>query len=241
MAGIDKTYVKSWEDYVAVRDFCQSYGIVKDDFGNTFCPLDFLAEYEEFEFKESLERQKQRYIDYYKDPKRIEDAKSFLGEDWEPTPGGEGEIVIWNTPTYFDIWLIRNCPLQIIQDRLKQQYSSCYEDILERRSEYDTYQRPKPGKHFKVKLEKGCSFPKIKVSCWWGIQVWSPRGWLYDEELGLWSHWLECRSWNTNTMDLHGTMTKRKLARVILSIGFPPGVVLQIFGRYHRFFVEIKK
>ena len=34
MAGIDKTYVTSWSDYVKVRDWARSVGTVKDDFGN---------------------------------------------------------------------------------------------------------------------------------------------------------------------------------------------------------------
>ena len=46
MAGIDKTYIKSWEQYVELRDFFTSCGEVTDDYGNIFRPIDYLRERE---------------------------------------------------------------------------------------------------------------------------------------------------------------------------------------------------
>ena len=103
MAGIDKTYVTCWEDYKAAYDWALSVGTVTDDFGNIFAPFDWMAEWEEAEFKESIEAQKERYRNYYKDPKHVQEAKDALGEDWEPDKEGIGELTLWNTPTYFDI------------------------------------------------------------------------------------------------------------------------------------------
>lgn len=40
MAGIDKTYVKSWQDYCEIVDWCNSVGEVTDDYGKTFRPID---------------------------------------------------------------------------------------------------------------------------------------------------------------------------------------------------------
>ena len=103
MAGIDKTYVSTWEDYKAAYDWASSVGTVKDDFGNVFAPLDWIAEWEEAEFKECIEAQKERYRNYYTDPTHVQEAKSALGQDWEPDKEGKAEIVLWNTPTYFDV------------------------------------------------------------------------------------------------------------------------------------------
>lgn len=240
MAGIDKTYVTCWEDYKAVYDWALQVGTVKDDFGNVFAPLDWMAEYEEPEFKESIEAQKERYRNYYADPKHLQEAKDVLGQDWEPEPEGTGELVLWNTPTYFDVWLIRNCPIDFIQDRLRQQYGKSYIEIKERRSEYDLYTRPAASKHFKVLPLS--SFPRIRARNLWLYIQSENSDWMYDDEMGEWSHWLECRQWNTNTMDAKGPITRRKLKRIISKCGFPAGVKLRVCSNYgHVFEVVIKK
>ena len=240
MAGIDKTYVTCWEDYKAVYDWASSGGTVTDDFGGVFAPLDWMAEWEEAEFKESIEAQRERYRNYYKDPKHVQEAKSALGENWEPDKEGKGELVLWNTPTYFDIWLIRYCPIDFIQGRLKQQYASSYIEIKERRSEYDHYVRPAASSHFKI-LPLG-SFPRIRQrNLRLGVQV-EDTDWMYSDETGEWHHWLECREWNTNTETIRGPFTRRKFKRYIKKCGFPAGVRLRVYSNYGHFFeVVIKK
>ena len=42
MAGIDKTYVKTWDEYKDVLDWCDSVGIVTDDYGNKMHPSKWL-------------------------------------------------------------------------------------------------------------------------------------------------------------------------------------------------------
>lgn len=48
------------------------------------------------------------------------------------------EYVLWNTPTWFDRWLWKNCPLSFIHDRMKEVYDK------ETLDEFDswTYQKP---------------------------------------------------------------------------------------------------
>jgi hypothetical protein len=240
MAGIDKTYVRTWEDYKAAYDWALSVGTVTDDFGNVFAPFDWMAEYEESEFKESIEAQKERYRNYYKDPEHVRQAKDALGEDWEPDKEGIGELTLWNTPTYFDIWLIRNCPIDFIQGRLKQQYVSSYDELKERRSEYDTYVRPAASKHFKVLPLS--SFPRIRGRNLTLYIQSEDSDWMYNDETRKWHHWLECKEWNTNTMNARGPITRRKLKRIILKCGFPAGVRLRVCSNYgHVFEVVIKK
>ena len=240
MAGIDKTYVTNWTDYKEAYDWAKSVGTVTDDFGNIFAPLDWMAEYEEAEFKESIEAQKERYRNYYKDPKHVQEAKDALGNDWEPEPEGKGELVLWNTPTYFDVWLIRYCPIDFIQERLRQQYGSSYIEIKERRSEYDHYVRPAASSHFKI-LPLG-SFPRIRQrDLRLHVQI-KDTDWMYSEETGKWHHWLECREWNTNTETIKGPITRRKFKRYIKKCGFPAGVRLRCYSSYGHFFeVVIKK
>ena len=240
MAGIDKTYVTCLEDYVEVKDWASSVGTVTDDFGNTFSPLDWMAEYEETEFNESIKSQRNWWIDFYEDPTHLQKAKESLGQDWEFKSEEVGELVLWNTPTYFDIWLIRNCPIDFIQKRLQFQYSDSYEEIKERRSEYDLYVRPAASKHFKVLPLS--SFPRIRARNLWLYIQSEGSDWMYDDEMKLWSHWLECRQWNTNTMDAKGPITRRKLKRIISKCGFPAGVKLRVCSNYgHVFEVVIKK
>lgn len=239
MAGIDKTYVTCWEDYKAAYNWAESIGTVTDDFGNVFAPLDWMAEYEESEFKESIEAQKERYRNYYKDPKHLQEAKDFLGQDWEPEPEGIGELVLWNTPTYFDVWLIRYCPIQFIQERLKQQYSD-YEELKARNSEFDHYIRPAASSHFKI-LPPG-SFPRIRQKdLRLDIQTMDNE-WAYSEKDGKWYNLLECRDFNTNTETIKGPITRRKFKRYIKKCGFPAGVRLRVYSNYgHLFEVVIKK
>jgi hypothetical protein len=204
VAGIDKTYVTCWEDYVEVKDWALQVGVVRDDFGNIFSPIDWLPEYEETNFT------------------------------------GRRELVLWNTPTYFDVWLIRYCPIDFIQGRLKQQYGSSYIEIKERRSEYDHYVRPAASSHFKVLPLS--SFPRIRARNLWLYIQSESSDWMYDDETGEWHHWLECRQWNTNTMDAKGPITRRKLKRIISKCGFPAGVKLRVCSNYgHVFEVVIKK
>ena len=159
MAAIDKTYIKSWEQYAEIRDFFTSCGEVIDDYGNVFKPIDYLWKREENEFKETVERLSKEAIERYKGG----------GYDWSFehgyitqeeydnfNPYDYVDIPIMNTPTVFDIWMIRNCQhIEWLQDDLKDKYSGgwsktaftehndddLYYQILNHTSCYDTYQR----------------------------------------------------------------------------------------------------
>ena len=77
----------------------------------------------------------------------IENRMRNYGETYEKAYKN-AEILLWNTPFYFDRWLIKNCPIQFIQDRLKYQYDDEYEQIKNGTSAYDTYKRTGLGKNF---------------------------------------------------------------------------------------------
>ena len=42
MAGIDKTYIKSYKDYKKVLDWCKNIDVVIDDYGNKIQPYSWL-------------------------------------------------------------------------------------------------------------------------------------------------------------------------------------------------------
>ena len=79
---------------------------------------------------------------YYPDCKSYEDWLVYVDENF-------GEICLWNTPIWFDIFLIRNCPVGFIQDRLKEQYDDLYNDILNKTGEF-TERKAKVGHSFKL-------------------------------------------------------------------------------------------
>lgn len=166
MAAIDKTYLKRWEDYTSLRSWLQSIGKVTDDFDNVFRPIDFFwNEWTEDKFNECIQREL----------KRVEESYSKGGYKWYLDEGLMTQeeydnfipfdhvsgIPIWNTPRFFDVWLIRNCPFDFIQNRLKEQYGggwsketfshpdedNMYIQIKNKTSCYDTYKRNGLGKN----------------------------------------------------------------------------------------------
>ena len=169
MAAIDKTYLKRWEDYSALKSWLQSIGKVTDDFGNTFRPLDyFWDEWKEEQFNSCIQKELERVKKLYSEGgyKWYLDEGLMTQDEYDnfiPFNHVSG-IPAWNTPRYFDVWLIRNCPFDFIQDRLKEQYGggwsketftnpdedNMYLQIKNKTSCYDTYQRNGLGKNIRI-------------------------------------------------------------------------------------------
>lgn len=169
MAAIDKTYLKRWEDYSALKSWLQSIGKVTDDFGNTFRPLDyFWDEWTEEQFNSCIQKELERVKKSYSEGgyKWYLDEGLMTQEEYDnfiPFDHVSG-IPVWNTPRYLDIWLIRNCPFDFIQDRLKEQYGggwsketftnpdedNMYLQIKNKTSCYDTYKRNGLGKNIRI-------------------------------------------------------------------------------------------
>lgn len=126
MASIDKTYLYRWEDYVKLRDWCKSVGTIVDDYGNTLTPLNWLWENDEDNFNEVITRQIKNCEERYQrgECKYLVDEGYITQEEydnWDVMKHIWG-IPVWNTSTELDVWLIRNCPLDFIQERLREQY-----------------------------------------------------------------------------------------------------------------------
>ena len=166
------------------------------------------------------------------------DKENFDGEKYRP---------VWNTPTYLDIWLIRNCPLGFIQDRLKEQYGGgwskeaftdhndedMYYQILNYTSPYDVNWRildcsPK----FSIQYKVNNKF-KDDDLCWWvEVLTW---GWWYNEEHNMWYHDDEALPINSSHAYFKGNIGKRKLARLIKHWCLPKGTQIRFVGDYKRY------
>lgn len=215
MAGIDKTYLKKWNQYKALYDWCVGVGEVIDDWGNKFRPLDWLLD--------------------------------WTYEEWmERTENETEEVPVWNTPEYLDIYLIRYCPLDFIQDRLKEQYGegwsktafcqtySTYDEILNRTSIYDTYQR-NGVKNPKFKWDLFQSMKGVKNLSWW-VRM-DDYEWSYDEVANYWwpsdEVYHSKSEWISNIATINGKLTKRKLARILRKWNLPKGTKLHFNGMFN--------
>lgn len=245
MAGIDKTYVSNWSTFKEIRDW---------------------AENQSFTLKNG---KKIDLIDYFYYPDLTEEEFNKYKEDYNKIyPEYEYEIVLWNTPTYVDIWLIRNCPFEIIQDRLKEQYSGgwsktaftdhneddLYTQIKEYRSIYDTYQRNGLGKKAKVTFHNLFGNPIRDKNVFWWIEV-DPY-WLgkkrtsikispwYNETDDMWYWDKEAMPWTSNSCHRRGSMTKKNIVNLIKKWDLPKGTIVKFrteMGRYlyHEFYCTV--
>jgi hypothetical protein len=210
MAGIDKTYISSWNQYEELYNFFQSCGEVTDDFGNKFNPIDYLWEFEKDNFLSRLDelakREKERYDSGgYKEI--LKEGYITQGGYDNFNPYDHIDIPIMNTPIVFDVWMIRNCQhIGWLQEDLKRKYGNgyskasfeesgdetLYSQILNHTSPYDTYKRGGLGKNISVNKD---SFPIISLfgirKFWLWVEVLKSNSnsdgyWWYDIERDYW-------------------------------------------------------
>ena len=135
MAAIDKTYVDNWEDWKEVTDWMKSFERKLPN-GSILRGKNFL---------------------YYPNATKEEI------EEWIKKVNKE--VPIMNTSWTMDYFLIRECPLEVVQNRMQSvYYKEEYEAIKNGTSEYDTFVRPIGGKH--LKLIKEPKFWKLNKYLW---------------------------------------------------------------------------
>lgn len=215
MAGVDKLYLSDWSKYEELLNWLKSVGpVIKDDFGNTITdPYLYLADYtkEQFEdFIEHLVKEDQESFDRG-------DYKYYLENGWMTqeeydnyNPRDHVDIPVMNNPVFFDVWLIRYCPLEWLQELLKKQYGRTYESIKQKTSVYDNYSRNGLGKNIKIKLPKSCKGV-------YGISIKFPKdsedydsSVSYDSDNNRWNNRLELKEqWSFGSMAFHWETPKR--------------------------------
>lgn len=154
-------------------------------------------------------------------------------------------LVLWNTPTYFDIYLLRNCPLDFIQKRLREQYSEDFiTNALNGTSHYDTFKRNGLGKNARFSVVKRPMF-NIR-SCydrngnrirskrsWWMVDIYGPEDEFlsYDEYTDMFYFDEENADWTSSCAHIPNFSIK-KIGRKIRKWNLPKGCKLVIKGYY---------
>lgn len=210
MAGIDKTYTSSWEEYQSLVEWCKGKSFTLKN-GDIIYPRKYIYQWSK--------------------------------EDFD----GKKELPIWNTPIYLDIWLIRNCPLKFIQDRLKEQYGGgwskmaftehneddMYHKILTYTSPYDINWRILDISHkFSIKYEVNNKFKDDNL--YWWVTILD-NGWWYNDKHNMWYHNEDALPINSNYAHFRGNISKRKLARLIKHWELPKGTQILFEGDYKRY------
>lgn len=207
MAGIDKTYAQSIKEV--------------DEFINWA---------EEASFK-CPNGQILKVINYcYLDREYI--SQSDVREEMERWFEEGNEIPVLNSPTALDYFLIKYCPLPMVQKRMNEVYSEDYiKSIKDGTSDWDTFKRPTPGNH--LKWVEGKPNHRKELKGWLSIHsVDLPddtylrynnedKIWIYPDELGI---------WNTSAEEIKCRSIKA-INRKILGCGFGEGTVVTIVGR----------
>lgn len=253
MAYIDKTYIVDYQQFIEVRDWCKGK-IVETDNGLKYHAENFLID------KDMTEE----YFNNWKN-EIIENRMRTYGETYEKAYKN-AEIPLWNTPFYFDRWLIKNCPIQFIQDRLKYQYDDEYEQIKNGTSSYDTYERNGLGKNFHYKVIKKpnwkprYNFPYIdrfnndkyykeNQKPWWLITIEdaktvNPISWWVNTEHNYWTCSEEGLPFNSNMMDIkRKNLNIHAIIRMIKKWDLPDGSQVRVLNRYFNYgwIINIKK
>lgn len=225
MAGIDKTYITSYEDYKKVIDWCKDKSFKLSN-GQVIYPSNFI---------------------YYPDITKEEwdeNERSFKKQH----PDGQYDEILWNTPIYFDIWLIRNCPFDFIQNRLKEQYGggwsktaftdhneNLYEQIKNGTSPYDTYKRPDTGK---IKIELILGKPFRASAMHWFIETpyWikgkktnSDILW-YNKDVDQWYANKEALPISSSCKTKQGPLTKKNIVNMVRKWKLPKGTKMTFDG-----------
>ena len=216
MAGIDKTYIKSYSQYREICDWCRLQGVVTDQFNNTFSPYDFIYKKYDENSDDLVEYDEEFFFDYFNHHK---------------------EFALWNTPTYFDIYLIKNCPIGFIQDRLKEQYGEEYDAIKNNNSIYDNFKRNGiRNPHFSIKY-KGLNlqFKDDKLS--WFIEIINEPCMFYDDGANEWYFYQECKKGIGNLssacfLRYYGNMSPQRIRRILNKWNLPKGTILRFRANY---------
>lgn len=144
MAAIDKTYVKSWDEWNSIMEW------VRDHDAEVHTNHTMLSEYLPiyYELDEDCDIVDGSERDFTKEEiegmlQQVYDRNITCGDTAEEAKE-HTEIVFWSTPFEVDYFLIRHCDLPVIVNRLKDQYGN------------DEYYRIKniSEKDYKIELEK---------------------------------------------------------------------------------------
>lgn len=194
MAGIDKTYTDSYEEYKEFKDWADKQELTFFN-GYKVCIGNWVWDYEK--------------------------------EDFE-----DGEIPIMNTPTWLDIYLIQNCKIKFVLNRLKSVYGK---DSYKKFMTVDLTAFPpkefQQNRKIVITRSKYTKFPLHKkpygrMKCWW-LQSNDMFG--YNDETKTWVSPDVYYPNNTNTAHISSI---KAIIRHLRKQYLPKGISFTISGRY---------
>lgn len=195
MAGIDKTYVNTWEDYKQIREWAINTDMIYPNGinGGKMIKWFYYPNLSEENFKDNK------------------------------------EIALWNTSESVDMFLYKNCPFDLVQNRLKEQYGDV--SYLDRES-IDEHE---VGNHFKLPdWYIKCSYYTVDV-------IYNNTYWRYSEKYNIWVSPKEFGPYG-GTCTIFMTSDKA-LARKIRKWNLPKGAILnfECIKYIHDFTITIRK
>ena len=264
MAGIDKTYISDWEVFNKIRNWAKEQKVpIKYEEPIDLVNYMYYPDLTKEEWDKRHDEVVQYAKEHYDTPEHTKDCKELYGEDWVFDPENYFDVVLWKTPTFVDVWLIRNCPFEEIQDRLKEQYGggwskqaftdhndeNMYDQIKSGTSIYDTYQRNGLGKKARIGIKTVEGKPFRDKKLWWWINILD-HGWWYDDYLDMWSKQEELLPYNTSCCtNIKGPLTKKNVLNLIRKWDLSKGTKLSFEALYgcrgkrycmHKFIVTVK-
>lgn len=190
----------------------------------------YTSSYENYkEFKEWANKQIVTFFNGYK-----ECIGSYVWEYAEEDFGRE--IPIMNSPNWVDIYLIQNCKISFIQERMKSVYSEkSYNELLN--IEFpckipESYQQNRKicikhiSKITKFTLHDKPYSYKRRTSKW---MLQAERDWDYDEDSKTWTNWKMYYPHNTNTAHISSI---KGVIRHLRKQYLPIGLKFRLIGRY---------
>lgn len=145
------------------------------------------------------------------------------------------EFPVMNTPKYMDYFLIKECPLDFVQNRMKEVYDGDYiRNVLNGNSEFDTYKRDIGTKVKIIKYSKFGNKGKLceKKKRMKFIEVdYLHCGLYYNEVYDYWISLDELGYYTSNVCHKNINSTKAMI-RQIKKWKLPKGSVVIWSGRY---------
>lgn len=205
MAGIDKIYVSSYEEYAEIRDFFKSHEFTTRD-GNHVKLKWFLCQDDTV----GTEKDRKCIREWYSD-----------GDEHPAT----------NTPQYVDEWLFHNCPLESVQNYLRFAYG---EDVNADTFKPKEKPAPAKKVVIKKKGRLAANYPlpyhKRKVF-WVSVDAPDYDQYWYNERRDKWYRMSDMEPWHCN--NFHTDKSVKSIIRKILKKWqLPAGVTVRITGRY---------
>lgn len=147
-----------------------------------------------------------------------------------------GEIPIMNTPTWLDVYLIRNCTIRFVIDRMKEVYGDSFKEYKRKTILSELPVEYKQNRKIVIKSGPGCIFPIDKKpykkpagkSKYWWLQCLDIN-YGYNEETKTWID--QDLLYPTNTNTSHHKSTK-SLIRFLRKQYLPKGLEFRLIGSY---------